>query len=66
MARALIVIAMILISLVFSSGCSPNPGIDDAFNPGTFEELNYLKPPKEAPFDPTPEKINKSIEDFFS
>ena len=65
MTRALIVIAMVL-SLIFSSGCSPNPGIDDAFSPGTFEELSHLEPPKEAPYDPTPASINKSIEDFFS
>ena len=66
MAKALLVMALIILSLIFASGCSKNPEISDAFNPSNLEYVGNLEPPTEPPFNPTPEDINQTIGDFFS
>jgi len=65
--RLVVIMAILLVSLVFTSGCAKeNPAIEDAFSPDNMADLGNLQPPTEPPFDPTPVSINKSIEYFFS
>ena len=68
MAKALIIIIILLVSLLFTSGCKStgNEKIENLFDPGNLAYIEIAYPPVEPPFDPTPEPMNKSIEDFFS
>jgi hypothetical protein len=64
MAKGLVLlIILLLISLVFVSGCSKDKAaVEDLFSPYSIKEAQVIEPPKEPLFNPDPRTFSFSLE----
>jgi len=60
---SLLMAIILIISLIFVSGCTNNPGLEDVFSPENLENAE-INPPNEVLIDPTPSD-DFDIEKFF-